>query len=145
MGQSLQIDNPEPDCRYCGTSMHLFGIERHPDSEALLLKSYECPHCNNVQTAASAAHTDLELNGFPSPILRLAQDKGFDDEALTLLGSAFHAAWRIVENSGSPVAQDPNSAREQLARCVIAQGLEGERSQARIVEFALASLVAQTS
>lgn len=141
MTQSFQIHSADDMiCRFCGTAMRLFGIERDPDSEGMMLRSYECPHCKSLQTS-TALPTDQDRNGFSNPIFRLASENGFDDAALALLGSAFDAAWRIVESSDSPPAED---SRERLAKSIIAQGMMGERDEARIVELALASLMAQT-
>jgi hypothetical protein len=145
MTQSFQIDSTDAvTCRFCGEPMRLFGIERDTQSAGVLLRTYECPHCKNLQTSTALVQPGKDRDGFLNPVFGLAKKSGFDDAALRLLCSAFETAWRIVETSGSPLAEDPKAARERLARCVIEQGMDGERAQARIVELALASLVAQT-
>ena len=136
MNHILQTN--ELNCRYCGTQMRLFGIERDADNDGLLLRSYECPHCKSLHTQSEGAvqsHLDF------------ASEDGtaFDDASLKLLAIAFDAAWRILEASRNRLYRDPKRARDQLAQYVIAQAMDGERDPLRLVASALAFLGVQNS
>jgi hypothetical protein len=118
MNQIFQT-NPsnQPNCQYCGTPMRLFGIERDAHAVEMLLRSYECPHCNSLHTESEPA---LQSSDCRNPIFHMGDRGAFDDASLAVLATAFDAAWRLVETSGSPLYQDSKMAREQLARRVIA-------------------------
>jgi hypothetical protein len=134
----------ELNCRYCGTQMRLFGIERDADHDGLLLRSYECPHCKSLHTHSEAA-VQLHLDRLDSPNFASEDGTAFDDSSLKLLAIAFDAAWRIVETSRNALYRDPKMARDQLAQYVIAQGMDGERDPLRLVASALAFLGVQNS
>jgi hypothetical protein len=50
----------------------------------------------------------------------------FDPEAVAILGSAFDAAWDILQKSGTPLASDVTT-RERLAKRIIEMGQKGAR------------------
>ena len=141
MNQIFQTNSSnQPKCQYCGTQMRLFGIERDADAVGMLLRSYDCPHCNSLHTESAAIQSRSDPSDSRNPIFEMRDRSAFDDAALALLATAFDAAWSLVETSGSPLHRDPKMARRQLAQCVIAHGMDGERDTLRLVASALASL-----
>jgi hypothetical protein len=76
------------------------------------------------------------------PIDSLLSNTAFDPDTITLLASAFDAAWDTVKKSGSPLAEDDRAAstREVLAKRIIEMGKKGERDPLRLVDDALAHL-----
>ena len=76
-------------------------------------------------------------------IIPFLRDHAFDPEAVAILGSAFDAAWDIVQKSGIPLANaQATTARERLAKRIIEMGQKGTRDHQRLVEDAIAHLTA---
>ena len=73
-------------------------------------------------------------------IARLLQHSGFDAETTALLGSAFDAAWDILQKSGSEFAGPANAERTRglLAVKIIGLGQQGIQNSDQLVESALA-------
>ena len=70
--------------------------------------------------------------------------RAFDSETTSMLGAAFDRAWQIVQTSGSPLAEENHAAatKEILAKKILAAAHRGERNTTRLVEEALAFLIA---
>jgi hypothetical protein len=62
----------------------------------------------------------------------------FDPETLLLLGSAFDAAWEVVQASGGNFDQE--ATRRALAELIVSCASEGETDPKRLKAFALAAL-----
>jgi hypothetical protein len=61
MGQSMMQQSTapievepfgSPKCEVCGVTMRLYGVEPHPTLNRTDLRTYVCPHCENVQTTS---------------------------------------------------------------------------------------------
>jgi hypothetical protein len=123
----------EKECRACGATMRLFGIEAHPAIGGIRLLTYVCPRCDHVQTqAAPAGRTARSVNG-------PAHDNAFDTETTRLLCAAFDAAWETVLASGTPLedARQTAAVRELLAKHILEMAGSGERDPQQLVENAL--------
>jgi hypothetical protein len=74
----------------------------------------------------------------------LLENSAFEPDTITLLASAFDAAWDTVKRSGSTLATDENAAstRDLLAKRIIKMGQQGQRDRQRLVDDALAHLTA---
>jgi len=125
--------------------MRVFGIERHPRLEGMALRSHECPQCGNLQTdIVPSAHGlfDCVEDTLVAPAFRLSVSEGFDDESVTLVGSAFEAAWQSLQGSGSSLTHEPHiaSTRELLAKCILVLAMRGEGNRNQLVDKALALL-----
>jgi hypothetical protein len=136
-------------CEQCGIPMRVFGIERHPTLDGMALRSHECPQCESWQTdivPSAQKWLDPGEDTHISPISQLSLSEGFDDEIVTILGSAFEAAWQSLQVSDSGVTHEPHiaSTRELLAKCILVFAKRGERDRNQLVEKALA-LLAESS
>jgi hypothetical protein len=82
-----------------------------------------------------------------SQTVRSSLSERFDDEIVDLLGSAFEAAWRLLQVSGRRLTHEPHIAytRELLAECILVLGKRGERDRNQLVEKALALLAGSNS
>jgi hypothetical protein len=118
--------------------MRVFGVERYGDSDDLVLRSHECAICKTVHTdAVGIGQTDA---GVPdSPFASFAQGQGFDDESLSLLGTAFDSAWKVIQDSGSPLAVEPDRSitRERLAKYILVAARRREWDAMQLVDQAL--------
>ena len=125
-----------PGCRRCGEAMRLFGIEPHPTIKQAALRTYVCDQCDSVQTATTNGTAKRKA---AAPTLAPFVNKAFDDEMTTRLGEAYEAAWRVLEASGSPLAEGSHAAatRERLAKCILEVGRRGETDTNRLIENAL--------
>ena len=134
----IRGDKPDTmECRACGATMRLFGIEAHPAIGGIRLRTYVCPRCDHVQTqGAPAGRTTRSVNG-------PAHDNAFDTETTRLLCAAFDAAWETVLASGTPLddARQTAAARELLAKHIIEMVGRGERDPQQLVENALRLLL----
>jgi hypothetical protein len=76
------------------------------------------------------------------PIIASLAQNAFDPESIRVLETAFDAAWKTVNSSGSDLAVDGRAAstRELLARHIIVLAECGERDPRRLVDDALAHL-----
>jgi hypothetical protein len=132
------------DCRHCGATMRLFGVESHPTIDEKILRTYVCEHCDGVQTelAPRRNRTGSHKKRVPKPTIALLANKVFDDETTSRLGEAYEAAWQTLKASGSPLADRSRAGatRERLARCIIELGQRGETDPDRLSEKALARL-----
>jgi len=124
-----------PKCRDCGARMRLFGVEPHPATDRTDLLTYVCSHCDAVQTETVAP---VKL----TPVGSLLAKKAFDAETTRVLGSAFDAAWERLEGSNTLPTdkRQATSAREQLAKFIIAAVEQGETDPHRVMEKALLRL-----
>jgi len=124
-----------PECRDCGATMRLFGIEPHPTIEGTDLLTFVCSHCDRVQT-------EIESPAKLKPMGSLLANKSFDAETTRVLGSAFDAAWEKAEatNILPTDRRQVASMRELLAKFVIAKAEQGEKDPKRLIEAALLRL-----
>jgi hypothetical protein len=132
---------PELTCPNCGAPMRMFGVERHDGLDDMALRSHECVVCKTVRTdAVPVAQSGAGVS--ESPFTALAHGQGFDDENLSLLGAAFDAAWKVVQDSGSPLAAEPDrsNTRELLAKYILVAGRRRKRDPKQLVEQALGYL-----
>ncbi len=76
------------------------------------------------------------------PMDSLLANKAFDAETTHLLASTFDAAWQRVEASDNLLTDQryAASARELLAKCIIAMVQQGERDPNRLIMNALLRL-----
>ena len=132
----IRVEKPDTmECRACGATMRLFGIEAHPAIGGIRLRTYVCPRCDHVQTQAApmpAGRTARSVNG-------PAHHNAFDTETTRLLCAAFDAAWETVLASGTPLedARQTAAVRELLAKHIIEMVGHGERDPRQLVENAL--------
>jgi len=132
----IRVEKPDTmECRACGATMRLFGIEAHPAIAGIRLRTYVCPRCDHVQTQAApmpAGRTARSVNG-------PAHHNAFDTETTRLLCAAFDAAWETVLASGTPLedARQTAAVRELLAKHIIEMVGHGERDPRQLVENAL--------
>jgi hypothetical protein len=126
-------------CSVCDVTMKLFGIERHPAIDHADLRTYVCPHCDNLQTEAASNEVLTMEDQMANPVETLLKNRAFDAETTRLLGSTFDAAWGVIVASGSPLAgaQSVNLVRELLAKLLIEMVVHGERNPDRLLENAL--------
>src|SRR5262245_33496786 len=124
-----------PQCRNCGATMRLFGIEPHPTIDRMDLLTYVCSHCDGAQTEIVPA-ANLK------PMGSLLANKAFDAETTQVLGSAFDTAWERVEatNILPTDKRQVASTRELLAKFIIAKAEQGEKDPNRLIETALLRL-----
>ena len=124
-----------PECRDCGATMRLFGIEPHPTIEGTDLLTFVCSRCDGVQT-------EIEPPARLNPMGSLLANKAFDAETTRVLGSAFDAAWEKVKatNMLPTDKRQMASMRELLAKFVIAKAEQGEKDPKRLIETALLRL-----
>jgi hypothetical protein len=131
----IPVEKPDTmECRACGATMRLFGIEAHPAIDGIRLRTYVCPRCDHVQTrAAPAGRTARSVNG-PAH-----DNNAFDTETTRLLCAAFDATWETMLASGTPLddARQTAAARELLAKHIIEMVRGGERDPQQLVENAL--------
>jgi hypothetical protein len=130
----IRVETPDTmECRACGATMRLFGIEAHPAIGGIRLRTYVCARCDHVQTRAAPAGTARSVNG-PAH-----DNNAFDTETTHLLCAAFDAAWETVLASGTPLddARQTAAARELLAKHIIEMVRRGERDPQQLVENAL--------
>lgn len=78
------------------------------------------------------------------PIIASLAQNAFDPESVRVLETAFDAAWKTVNSSGSDLAVDGRvaSTRELLAKRIIEMAERGESDSRRLVADALAHLAA---
>jgi hypothetical protein len=78
------------------------------------------------------------------PIIASLAQNAFDPESIRVLETAFDAAWKTVNSSGSDLAVDGRAAstRELLAKRIIEMAERGESDPRRLVDDALAHLAA---
>ena len=50
MATFLEFEDATSKCRKCGAKTRVFGIERHPSLDGMALRTFECLHCENLQT-----------------------------------------------------------------------------------------------
>jgi hypothetical protein len=117
-------------CEVCHVTMKLYGVESHPTIDGADLRTYVCPRCEAVQTAAAPNWSLLQPG------------EAFDAETTGLLASTFDAAWEAaVASDGSLAdAQHEGPARQTLARCIIELIHQGETNPHRLAEDALHGL-----
>jgi hypothetical protein len=118
--------------------MRIFGLENYGDSDDLVLRSHECAVCKTVHT--DTVRIGQNGAGVPdSPFASFAQGQGFDDESLSLLGTAFDAAWKVIQDSGSPLAVEPDRSltRERLAKYILVAARRREWDAMQLVDQAL--------
>ena len=123
--------------------MRVFGIERHPKLDGMVLRSHECPQCESLQTdivPSAQEWLDPVEDNPVSPTFLLSLSEGFDDEIVDIFGSAFEAAWQSLQLSDSRLTHEPHiaSTRELLAKRILVLGKQGERDRNQLVEKALA-------
>jgi hypothetical protein len=153
MNQSASTQAPTPSnmkCDACGITMRLFGIEPHPTTDDVDLRTYVCPRCDAVKTEAVAAFQNearTEENAVVAPVDVLGQNNAFDAETTRLLGSIFDAAWEAIAASSDPLAgpQHASLLRELLAKLLIDMVKQGERNPERLIESALGHSVLWSS
>jgi hypothetical protein len=77
------------------------------------------------------------------PIHRLLETSAFDPDTTKRLVLAFDAAWDVLRNSASTLAENDRSetTRKLLAEQIIAIGRTGERNQECLVKAALVHVV----
>jgi hypothetical protein len=94
--------------------------------------------CKTVHTDAVCI-AQLDAGVPDSPFAAFAQGQGFDDESLSLLGTAFDAAWKVIQDSGSPLAVEPDRSqtRERLAKYILVAGRRRESDALQLVDQAL--------
>jgi hypothetical protein len=137
---TIHAETPDTmECRACGETMRLYGIEAHPAIARTVLKTYICPDCDSVQTRAAPAFAGKRRGA------GRARDNAFDAETTHLLGAAFDAAWDAMLSSGNPPLEvrQATAVRESLAKHLIEMVRRGERNPQRLVEDAV--LLAQRS
>jgi hypothetical protein len=78
------------------------------------------------------------------PIGSLPEGQGFGPEDIRILTNAFEAAWDVIRTSGNPLGDDSHAAstRDLLAQRIIEIGQKGERDNARLVQDAVAYILA---
>jgi hypothetical protein len=79
------------------------------------------------------------------PIIRLISQSSFDPDMTNILTTAFDTAWERIKNSGIAISADCSaaSAREALAKHIIAMAQAGERDGNRLVDRAVAYIAAE--
>jgi hypothetical protein len=132
-------DVPAPACPNCGGPTRVFGVERYGNSDDMALRTLECAVCKTVHTDTVRIGQDDAGGVSGSPFLAFAQGQDFDDESLSLLGTAFDAAWKVIRDSGSPLAAEPDRSvtRERLAKYILAAARRREWDANQLVEQAL--------
>lgn len=118
--------------------MRLFGVEDHDSVDGVALRSHECPVCMTLETDA----VPVPSREGSASASTLPHARGFDDESLALLGTAFDAAWKVIQDSGTPLAEEPERAatRKLLAHYILVLGRRRERDPQRLIEEALGLL-----
>lgn len=127
-------------CPQCGTSLRLFGIERHAIIDRMALRTFVCPACDTVETELVAMRPAKPLSrATESSPTNLLGYCGYDDEATRMLCATFDSAWAKLKASGGPLTDGPlaDTTRELLARCIIALGRRATASDEKLDEKAL--------
>jgi len=72
--------------------------------------------------------------------MRSFHNGSFDPQTLVVLETAFDEAWLTLKSVGNKTVKP-----DELARCVLRMGMEGERNPARLHDGALEGLVPATT